>query len=136
MTPHHNKAIMEGICAELAKGNGTPFREAMADDFTWSIIGNTAERILADGEHVVIQCRGRVTTVSGKPYNNTYCWVIRMADGKMKELTEYCDTALINDTWRRHPDGSSTRHRLARGKDRAQRPHHLLVTNGRARCPA
>jgi uncharacterized protein len=128
MTPRDNKTIMEGIFAELAKGNGAPFREAMADDFTWSIIGttawsrayrgkdgvanellrpllaqfkdrytSTAERILADGDYVVIQCRGRVTTVSGKPYNNTYCWVIRMADGKMKELTEYCDTALIND---------------------------------------
>jgi ketosteroid isomerase-like protein len=56
---------------------------------------NTAERILADGDHVVIQCRGRVTTVRGLPYNNTYCWVIRMADGKMRDMTEYCDTALI-----------------------------------------
>lgn len=56
---------------------------------------NTARRILADGEHVVIECRGAVTTKSGRPYNNTYCWVIRMAEGKMKELTEYMDTALL-----------------------------------------
>jgi ketosteroid isomerase-like protein len=44
---------------------------------------------------VVIQCHGRVTTKTGKPYNNTYCYVCRMADGKMRELTEYLDTELV-----------------------------------------
>src|SRR5688572_23431327 len=47
---------------------------------------NTAERILADGDYVVVQCRGNVMTKSGKPYNNAYCYVIRFADGKMREL--------------------------------------------------
>jgi ketosteroid isomerase-like protein len=58
---------------------------------------NKAKRILADGDFVVVECNGEVTTKSGKQYNNTYCYVIRMADGKMKELTEYMDTALVND---------------------------------------
>jgi ketosteroid isomerase-like protein len=29
------------------------------------------------------------------PYNNNYCYVCRLADGKLRELTEYCDTQLI-----------------------------------------
>jgi ketosteroid isomerase-like protein len=121
-----NRALVTGIFAELAKGNGAPFLAAMADEFCWVIIGstswsrtfrgkraveqdllrpllaqfkdrytNTAERILADGDHVVVQCRGRVMTVRDEPYNNTYCWVMRMSDGQIRELTEYCDTALI-----------------------------------------
>jgi hypothetical protein len=44
---------------------------------------------------VVVECRGHVTTKSGKPYNNTYCYVCRFADGKLKELTDYLDTELV-----------------------------------------
>jgi len=55
----------------------------------------TASRFLADGDHVVVECRGDATTVSGERYANTYCFVIRMADGKLREMTEYMDTALV-----------------------------------------
>ena len=48
-----------------------------------------------EGDWVVVQCRGRVTTKSGAPYNNTYCYVCRLAGGKLHELIEYCDTQLI-----------------------------------------
>jgi ketosteroid isomerase-like protein len=43
----------------------------------------------------VVQATGHNTTIAGKPYENQYCWVIRMQDGKMSELTEYADTQLI-----------------------------------------
>ena len=126
MDASDNKRIMRGVFEELAKGNGTPFGELMAEDFCWHITGttpwsrsyrgkqavytellqplfaqfagqyrNTAQRILADGEHVVVECRGEVTTKTGKPYNNRYCYVVRMEDGRMKELTEYFDTELV-----------------------------------------
>jgi ketosteroid isomerase-like protein len=55
----------------------------------------TATRILADGDHVVVECHGDATTVSGERYANTYCFVIRMAAGQLCELTEYMDTALV-----------------------------------------
>ena len=32
---------------------------------------------------------------AGGPYNNTYCIVCRIADGKIKEMTDYVDTELI-----------------------------------------
>ncbi len=56
---------------------------------------NTAHRFIAEDDYVVVECRGRVTTKSGKPYHNSYCWVCRIADGKLQELTEYMDTALV-----------------------------------------
>jgi ketosteroid isomerase-like protein len=56
----------------------------------------TTSRILADGDFVVAECRGDATTTSGEKYCNTYCFIIRLADGKLKELTEYADTALID----------------------------------------
>src|SRR5262249_16221520 len=55
----------------------------------------TATRILADGDYVVAECRGDATTVAGQRYANTYCFVIRVADGKLQEMTEYMDTALV-----------------------------------------
>jgi uncharacterized protein len=57
---------------------------------------NTPIRIHADGDFVIVECRGNVTTKTGKPYCNTYCFVIRMRDGKMAELTEYFDTELVS----------------------------------------
>jgi ketosteroid isomerase-like protein len=56
---------------------------------------NTAHRFIAEDDYVVVECRGRVTTKSGKPYNNTYCYVIRLEGGKLRELTDYLDTALV-----------------------------------------
>jgi ketosteroid isomerase-like protein len=56
----------------------------------------TPSRILADGDYVVVECEGDATTLSGERYANTYCFVIRVEDGMLRELTEYCDTALID----------------------------------------
>lgn len=56
---------------------------------------NTADAIIAEGDTVVVECRGKVTTKTGKRYDNTYCWVCRLADGKIRSLTEYMDTQLV-----------------------------------------
>jgi uncharacterized protein len=55
----------------------------------------TAHRVIAEGDHVVVEGRGCVTTKAGKPYHNTYCWIYRMAGGQIKEITEYLDTELV-----------------------------------------
>jgi uncharacterized protein len=67
-----------------------PLFSQFADRYT-----NVAHRFVAEDDIVVIECRGRVTTNSGKPYNNAYCYVVRLEDGKLRELTEYLDTALV-----------------------------------------
>jgi ketosteroid isomerase-like protein len=54
----------------------------------------TAHRFIADGDYVVVEARGKNTTKRGTPYNNAYCFVFRLADGKLKEVTEYMDTEL------------------------------------------
>jgi ketosteroid isomerase-like protein len=54
----------------------------------------TAQRIIADGDYVVVEAHGKSTTKAGNPYNNRYCFVFRLADGKLKEVTEYMDTEL------------------------------------------
>ena len=54
-----------------------------------------ASSFIADDDLVVVQATGHNKTASGNKYENSYCWVIRMHQGKMVELTEYADTQLI-----------------------------------------
>ncbi len=52
-------------------------------------------RIHDAGEFVIVQANGQNLTRDGQPYENDYCFVIRMRDGKMVEIEEYCDTELV-----------------------------------------
>lgn len=134
MSAAENKALVENLFAARARGDHAPFRDAMADDLVWRIMGSSAwsrdyvgkdavreqllkplyaqfveptrltpERILADGDHVVVQCRGDAVTRDGPRYANAYCLVFRVADGKLRELTEYMDTALVDRVLRPPP---------------------------------
>jgi len=49
-----NKALLQGIFAETAKGNGRPFVDALADDVRWTIIGRTAWSRIYQGKHAVL----------------------------------------------------------------------------------
>ena len=62
-------------------------------------ISLTPENFIADGDYVAMQARGKATTKSGKPYNNTYCQVFRIANGKVQEITEYLDTELVTSAF-------------------------------------
>lgn len=53
------------------------------------------QRILADDDHVIVEARGDNVTKAGVPYNNSYCFVFRLAAGKLAEVTEYMDTELV-----------------------------------------
>jgi ketosteroid isomerase-like protein len=128
MNAIENKRFIQGIHAELAKGNGKPFVDSLAEDFSWIMKGrtawsrtykgkqvvqdellmplyaqfegrylNTAERFIAEDDFVVVQCEGKVSTRRGKRYDNQYCFIYRLAGGKVVELTEYLDTALVDE---------------------------------------
>jgi ketosteroid isomerase-like protein len=77
--------------AEVIEKLLKPLRARLAD----SPIVFSFERFIAEGEYVVMQAHGQATAKSGKPYNNTYCIVCRIVDGKLKEMTDYIDTELI-----------------------------------------
>jgi len=60
---------------------------------------NFGDRFIADGEYVAVECRGEATTKAGLPYNNKYCFIFRIENGKIKEVTEYMDTHLVVTTF-------------------------------------
>jgi uncharacterized protein (TIGR02246 family) len=124
----NHKQTMQAVMAALATGDGRPFVEVMAEDFTWIMPGgnawcgryegrqavreqllrrlfaqsastytNEATRFVAEGDMVVVECRGHVKTRRGLDYDNTYCYVCRFGDdGLLHELVEYMDTELVS----------------------------------------
>jgi ketosteroid isomerase-like protein len=125
MSAAENKEIVQTMYAELAKGNLWKYLAPLAEDVRFSLIGatrfsgtftgkTTYEKLLrdltplfdgrailtpinfiAEGDSVVVELRGKSTTATGKPYNNTYCIVFRFANGKVQEIKEYLDTELV-----------------------------------------
>jgi ketosteroid isomerase-like protein len=120
-----NKKLLQGIFEQMALGNTRAMSEAMADDFRWVFPGNwswsgtwepktvvlngllrplmaqfadyrsEAELIIAEGDRVMVQARAHATTKRGDAYDQTYCFIYRVADGKLTEVVEHCDTALV-----------------------------------------
>ena len=54
-----------------------------------------AHRFIAEGDYVIVEARGDNVTKAGQQYDNEYCFVFRLSDGKIKEVKEYADTALV-----------------------------------------
>ena len=54
----------------------------------------SAERLIAEGDHVVVQARGHNVTRTGVPYENSYCNIFTLRDGKIVEMVEYMDSDL------------------------------------------
>ena len=76
------EAVKRDLLAPLFEAFATPYRF-------------TIDEIIAEGDRVVVRGRGEVKTKAGKDYNNSYCFVLRLADGNLTELREYLDTALV-----------------------------------------
>ncbi|WP_406266419.1 nuclear transport factor 2 family protein [Nocardia sp. NBC_00881] len=125
MSVIENKNLLEGIFEQMSHGNTRAMSDAMADDFRWVFPGNwswsgvwepksvvlqqllrplmaqfteyrtAAEMIVAEGDRVIVQARGYGVTTRGETYDQTYCFVFRVADGQLKEVVEHCDTALV-----------------------------------------
>jgi ketosteroid isomerase-like protein len=66
-------------------------------------VRTVAHRFIADGDHVVVEARGNNVTRTGVRYDNEYCLVFRLENGRIKEIREYCDSALTEKALGRFP---------------------------------
>ncbi len=53
-----------------------------------------AFNFIAEGDYVVIESKGDNVTKTGVRYDNDYCMIYRLENGKIKEIKEYCDSTL------------------------------------------
>lgn len=52
--------------------------------------------VVATGEWVFTEALGHGVTKKGKDYDNSYCLVWQVRDGKIIRFVEYCDTELVS----------------------------------------
>jgi uncharacterized protein len=62
-------------------------------------IAVTPDNLIADGDYVAMQAHGKARSKNGRSYNNTYCHLFRIANGKVQEVTEYLDTELVTSAF-------------------------------------
>ena len=54
-----------------------------------------AFNFIADGDYVAVEARGDNVTRAGMRYDNQYCLVFRIENGKIKQIKEYCNSTLV-----------------------------------------
>jgi ketosteroid isomerase-like protein len=60
-------------------------------------LATTWEIFAAEGDRVAARMTGRAATTSGKRYDNSYCQLFRIDGGRIAEMYEYLDTALLDE---------------------------------------
>ena len=59
----------------------------------------TVMNLIAEGDTVVSEWGGKGTTKTGQPYNNSYCYVVQIENGRIIRGTAYLDTELVRSIW-------------------------------------
>jgi len=78
--------------AQTMVGMIEEFKKIVPAGLRFTILSVTAE-----GDRVVIEAEGNAVTSAGTPYCNQYCFVMTLADGKIKRVNEYFCNILAND---------------------------------------
>ena len=73
-------------------GAVVPMHEQLAEP-----IAATVVNVFGDGDHVILQWNGTSVGKNGQPYEQMYCWVMRLSGGLIVEVTAYLDTGLVAD---------------------------------------
>jgi len=122
-----NVDIVEKVNAAIGAGDGETVLSYFSDDVEFwmpgstpfsgrlkgkqafaELFGRVAERLenmielkvnnlIPAGEWVIVEAIGNAKTKESIPYQNTYCHIWQIQDGKITKLTEYNDTQMIMD---------------------------------------
>lgn len=128
-----NKELVREMFSGISRADASLFYECLAEDATLTITGECswsqvirgreaiqqfyryvhsqlAERgrtdalkILADDDWVVVEARGNMVMKGGSPYRNHYCLLFRLEAGRIVEMKEYQDTALVEKVFGAYP---------------------------------
>ena len=68
--------------------------EPLGNELT-GLIQLEIKQLIAEGDKVVAEMQGTSKSTAGKDYNNTYCIILTVKDGKIREMREYLDMELV-----------------------------------------
>jgi ketosteroid isomerase-like protein len=78
--------------ADKAETRGRLLGPLMAQFSSYRV---SAEEIIAAGDRVVVRASAEARTVRGEDYPQAYCYLFTVRDGRLVDVIEYCDTALV-----------------------------------------
>jgi ketosteroid isomerase-like protein len=61
----------------------------------------TIRGVYADGDTVVVIWDGRGVANDGRPYENSYAWIMKLDNGKVVDGTAFFDSISFDDLWSR-----------------------------------
>ena len=61
----------------------------------------TVRKLYADGNTVIAFFDAEGTALDGKPYRNTYAWILELSGGKIVRANAFFDSIAFDDLWRR-----------------------------------
>ncbi len=53
------------------------------------------KNIYIDKNTAIVEMLSLSTAINGKPFNNTYCWVVKFEEDKIVEVHAYVDSSLV-----------------------------------------
>lgn len=104
-------AQMRSLKSDLLKGRNLPWDKAIYDKAETvaifaGIFARTGEfsiaphSFTAQDDRVVVELTGAaLNPLNGRRYDNLYCYVFRIQDGRIVLFREYQDTLLLFDAW-------------------------------------
>jgi hypothetical protein len=51
--------------------------------------------VVVSGDEASVEMESLSVARNGRPFNNTYCWVVRFLEGEIVEVRAYVDSALV-----------------------------------------
>jgi ketosteroid isomerase-like protein len=51
--------------------------------------------IIVKGNTAIVEMESLSTTLNGKPFNNTYCWIVEFENNAIVKVRAYVDSALV-----------------------------------------
>lgn len=96
---YHDQSVWEPKVKDIA-GAGKHTGMGIIDDFLAPVRGMFApgdpkihvHHIFSAGDAVCVESNSTGTTGDGKVYDNDYCWVFKVSNGKIDEMREYMDS--------------------------------------------
>ena len=105
--PEMTWEIVGHSVASKAYGNKQQFIDEVLAPFGARFAGGerfrpvTIRGVYADGDSVVVIWDGHGIANDGQPYENTYAWIMRLADGMVVDGTAFYDSISFNGLWSR-----------------------------------
>jgi ketosteroid isomerase-like protein len=123
-----NKALVRKAYEGLSLSDSV-FLDCLSEDATWTFFGNHifagtfngkqdivdrlltpianvvesfkfhVDNLIAEGDQVVVEGRGEAPTKDGGSYNNSYCIVVTVHDGRISKICEHLDSELVTSTF-------------------------------------